>query len=394
MIDHQTLLLTLGLGNACFAGLMSTYNCGRNRHPGLCLWTLARIVMGASQLLCWAAAEWLPEVESTGWIIGMALETAAYCTVFELRRLKRILWPVTGLLMLLLAAARAGDANPGTMRGLVLLIVALYGAAMGVLLLRPSNRGTSALQKIIGGNDVAFAVVLACWAWTQRGNVDGAASMLQNGQLQTLAFLSGYMIMIVNGFGFLLMCKQNDDAKMARLATIDFLTGLLNRGAFFERAESARMLAVRLKKPIALMMLDIDHFKEINDRFGHASGDQALVVFADTVRGVLRDHDIMGRLGGEEFALALPGTDLEGARQAAERLRMAVNAASVNIGGSDYTMTVSIGVVLIDPAEALTNALARADHALYAAKSSGRNRVEVAAPRQKEGLCHRYAWDI
>jgi len=125
------------------------------------------------------------------------------------------------------------------------------------------------------------------------------------------------------------------------------------------------------------MMLDLDHFKRLNDGFGHACGDEALRVFADTARGVLRDHDLMGRLGGEEFALALPGTGLEGALHAAERLRVAVAEAPLLSCAGSYRMTVSIGLVMIDTGEELTAALARADHALYVAKTTGRNRVEV-----------------
>jgi diguanylate cyclase (GGDEF)-like protein len=161
------------------------------------------------------------------------------------------------------------------------------------------------------------------------------------------------------------------------LATTDSLTGLANRRAFFERAEAARLLSLRLRKPIALMMLDLDHFKQINDRFGHATGDEGLALFAAAARATLRDHDILGRLGGEEFALALPGTDLDGALQAAERLRHAITEAPLITSGATYVMTVSIGVVVIEANEALTAALARADHALYAAKSGGRNRVEA-----------------
>jgi diguanylate cyclase (GGDEF)-like protein len=194
-----------------------------------------------------------------------------------------------------------------------------------------------------------------------------------------LAFLASYLLMIVNGFGFLLLCKQKDDALMRRLATVDSLTGMLNRRAFFERADNARQLAMRLRKPIALLMLDIDHFKQLNDGFGHACGDEALKMFADTARGVLRDHDLIGRLGGEEFALALPGTTLDGALEAAERLRLAVTQAPVLGCAPTYRMTVSIGVVMIDTFEELTAALARADHALYAAKTSGRNRVEAGS---------------
>jgi diguanylate cyclase (GGDEF)-like protein len=104
-------------------------------------------------------------------------------------------------------------------------------------------------------------------------------------------------------------------------------------------------------------------------------------VFATTAQQALRDHDIMGRLGGEEFALVLPGTDMEGALQAAERLRCAIAAAVLPTSGHQYSMTVSIGVVVIDPNEHINSALARADHALYAAKSAGRDRVEIGEPR-------------
>lgn len=193
------------------------------------------------------------------------------------------------------------------------------------------------------------------------------------------------MILIVNGFGFVLLCKEKDDAEMTRLATIDSLTGMANRRAFFERTDSARMLAARQGHPISLMMLDLDHFKRINDHYGHAAGDAALRVFADAAQQALREPDIMGRLGGEEFAIALPGTDLAGAVQAGERLRLAVRAAELPLCGPEYVITVSIGVVAIDPEEHINAALARADHALYVAKSAGRDRIEVGQPlRQSE----------
>jgi diguanylate cyclase (GGDEF)-like protein len=230
------------------------------------------------------------------------------------------------------------------------------------------------LQWIIGANDALFAVAMALGGW------DGLSRPFQSlgsSPLHTLAGLAAYLLMIVNGVGFLLLCKQKSDEQMALLATTDSLTGLANRRAFFERAEAARLLSLRLRKPIALMMLDLDHFKQINDRFGHATGDEGLALFAAAARATLRDHDILGRLGGEEFALALPGTDLDGALQAAERLRHAITEAPLITSGATYVMTVSIGVVVIEANEALTAALARADHALYAAKSGGRNRVEA-----------------
>jgi diguanylate cyclase (GGDEF)-like protein len=256
---------------------------------------------------------------------------------------------------------------------LISFIIALSVFGSAYVLLRP--RKAPLLQRIIGANNALFA--LAIWAWLgfEGGNTGYALTPVIG-----VAYLAGYLLMIVNGFGFLLLCKQKDDALMRRLATIDSLTGVLNRRAFFERADNARQLALRLRKPIALLMLDIDHFKQLNDGYGHGCGDEALKVFADIARGVLREHDLMGRLGGEEFALALPGTTLEGGLEAAERLRTAVKAAPVIGCAPHYRMTVSIGVVLIDAGEELTAALARADHALYAAKTAGRNRVEVGAP--------------
>ena len=194
---------------------------------------------------------------------------------------------------------------------------------------------------------------------------------------ESLAYIAGYMLLIVNGFGFLLMSKQRDDERMERLATTDDLTGLLNRRAFFAQADAARMLALRQGQPIALLMLDLDHFKQINDRFGHATGDEALVKFSATCRAALREHDILGRLGGEEFALALPATNLAGALRTAERLRQGVMETQLLTCGNSYTMTVSIGLVVIDPNDDLPSSLARADNALYQAKRAGRNRVEI-----------------
>jgi diguanylate cyclase (GGDEF)-like protein len=385
MIDIPTLLLTLGIGNLSFAALVAVYTGGTARHAGLRLWMWARLVLGVTELLRWmherSPNRWIEDTEPVGWVVALALEVAAYCVFFQYQRWRRVLYPTTALVALVVVTTNAMGALKYEMIALVSTIIALFAVAMGAIMLRPRRGAVPTLQKIIGANDLVFALAIGTWAWTVWR--EASVNLVQATPLQAVVFLCGYLIMIVNGFGFLLLCKQRDDTQMQLLATTDCLTGLANRRAFFEQAESARLLATRLRKPIALMMLDIDHFKQLNDRFGHASGDEALVLFADIARRALRDHDIMGRLGGEEFALALPGTDLDGALQAAERLRIAVNQAPLITSGSGYKMTVSIGVVLIEPGEALTAALARADHALYAAKSGGRNRVEAGVQMLK-----------
>jgi diguanylate cyclase (GGDEF)-like protein len=375
LIDIHTMILALSIGNIGFALLMAGYIRGSTPDHGLRVWMWSRAFLGVSQLIGWSRPEpWADAVQALGSVGGVVLELSAYCIYFRFQRWKRIVLPVALLALMVMAFAGQHGASEVELLALTCAIIALFGGAMAYMLVRPNPDGHSLLQRIIGANDALFALAMAFGAWEGLLHPDHA---LGSSSLHTFAGLAAYLLMIVNGFGFLLLCKQKGDEQMALLATTDDLTGVANRRAFFEQADNARMLALRMRRPIALMMLDIDHFKQLNDRFGHATGDHALAVFSQTVRATLREHDIMGRLGGEEFALALPGTDREGALQAAERLRQAVTEAPLITSGASYTMTVSVGVVLIDPNETLTAALARADHGLYAAKSAGRNRVEV-----------------
>jgi diguanylate cyclase (GGDEF)-like protein len=375
VIDIQTFMLALGVGNIAFALLMACYMQDASGSPALRWWTWARLTSGLGQCCWWGAGQLgLQPVETLAlcaWIGGVLLEVTAYCRFFEFRRVRRVMLPSTALAGLAVACALAAHASRPQMIWIVAGLIAMFTFGAAVILLRPGGAQTL-LQRVIGVNDALFA--LAIWGWLIAEQRSVAAARMA--PIHDLAYFASYLLMIVNGVGFLLMCKQKVDGQMRRLATVDALTDTLNRRAFFERAEATRQLALRLRKPIALLMLDLDHFKQLNDNHGHACGDQALRLFAETARGVLRDQDLMGRLGGEEFALALPGTTLEGACQAAERLRVAVTELVLDCARG-YRMSVSIGVVMIDPNEELTAALARADHVLYAAKTSGRNRVEI-----------------
>jgi diguanylate cyclase (GGDEF)-like protein/PAS domain S-box-containing protein len=168
------------------------------------------------------------------------------------------------------------------------------------------------------------------------------------------------------------------EAELTHLATIDALTGVANRRHFMELAEVELARVQRFEQPAALLMLDLDHFKRVNDTHGHAAGDAVLAAFADTLRGALRKIDHVGRLGGEEFAVLLPGAEREAAVAFAERVRKATLVRTVRAGESAIIVTVSIGVAILRAADANPDAaLARADAALYRAKTSGRNRIEV-----------------
>nr|WP_307728108.1 GGDEF domain-containing protein [Massilia terrae] len=356
--------------------MMAGYVRGSGPDRALRLWMWSRLVLGLTQFVGWALpGTWADEVAAAGGIGCIAAEAAAYCIYFGFHRWQRVLLPAAGVALLALAGAAVAGANYVQLMGLACAFVAVFAAAIAFILLRARTGRPSFLQRVIGVNDALFALCMALGGWEGLLHPEHA---LGSNPAHAVAGMAAYLLMIVNSVGFLLLCKQKGDEQMALLATTDFLTGLINRRAFFERAEAARLLALRLRKPIALLMLDIDHFKQLNDRYGHAAGDEALTAFAATARATLREHDIMGRLGGEEFALALPATDLGGALLAAERLRRAVSAAPVVLGcGAEHVLRVSIGVVVVEPNEPLTAALARADHGLYAAKSGGRDRVET-----------------
>jgi diguanylate cyclase (GGDEF)-like protein len=370
-------MLALGVGNIAFALLMAGYMRGADNSPALAYWMWGRLSIGLAQVCWWFAPQFelrlVEALSACAWLGGVALEVGANCLFFGFKRWRRSLYLLTLPGWAAVSYAAATGASRLQLTELISFIIALSVFGAAVVLLRP--REAPLLQRIIGVNNILFA--LAIWSWL---GFEGGSFGTAKTPMLGVAYLASYLLMIVNGFGFLLLCKQKDDAMMRRLATIDSLTGMLNRRAFFEHADSARQAGMRLRKPTALLMLDIDHFKQLNDSFGHACGDEALNMFATTARMVLREEDVMGRLGGEEFGLVLPGTTLDGALDAAERLRVAVTAAPILACAPGYRMTVSIGVVMIDDGEALTAALARADHALYAAKTGGRNRIEAEAP--------------
>jgi diguanylate cyclase (GGDEF)-like protein/PAS domain S-box-containing protein len=174
--------------------------------------------------------------------------------------------------------------------------------------------------------------------------------------------------------------QKRMEAELLRLATTDFLTGLPNRRRFLEQLdlELAR-LRRGLAPSAALLMLDLDHFKKVNDRYGHPAGDSVLQHFSALLRESLRRVDTAGRLGGEEFAVVLAGSSMESACLYAERLRDQVATTSFRSDHGPLTVTVSIGVTILSDLDAsVAVALARADLALYRAKSAGRNRVETA----------------
>lgn len=227
---------------------------------------------------------------------------------------------------------------------------------------------------------LGYALRIAVYAT----GVEDARALLQP-TWWNVAFLTlGVMVMPSLTLGLIMMIHDRMLGDREREANTDFLTGLLTRKAWWREVLRLHARAGRDERPLTLLTVDIDYFKQINDAHGHAAGDAVLQHFARVVGGVLRAGDVAGRVGGEEFSVALPDTSLTQARQVAQRLMQALRETPCFYEGRMLTCTVSGGLAQCGMEESLESASRRADQALYAAKAGGRDCL-VTAPPQGHG---------
>jgi diguanylate cyclase (GGDEF)-like protein len=195
----------------------------------------------------------------------------------------------------------------------------------------------------------------------------------------TVLSVEALLFTIAAAFVLLAMAKERNEQGHKTAAMIDPLTGLANRRAFEQEAEQITRRQIALNRPVAVFLIDLDHFKAINDNFGHATGDCVLQLFAEVCAANLRSTDLVGRLGGEEFAVLLSDANHDNAFMVAERIRSAFATAAMMADDHMIGATISIGISIIqDPDQNLAILLAQADQALYQAKARGRNRVALA----------------
>lgn len=273
---------------------------------------------------------------------------AFYFTAIQPNLGLRVLLGSTIAGALYLASARtfqlAGQ-GPFPARRLVALAYALHG---GFLLLRP-------------------------WLFKLGSTLDGAPDLAS--RLSQFILLESTIALILMAFGTLMLVNEFVTLELRRVANKDFLTGVANRRAFLALLDKAGSLAHRTQSALPVLLIDLDHFKQINDKFGHRIGDDALRHFVAVTEACLRKHDVLGRMGGEEFAVFLPQTSRGDAQRVSERLRALVAAQPLMTDLGPVALTVSIGMALCQPGETPENALHRADQAMYQAKEAGRNRV-------------------
>ena len=188
------------------------------------------------------------------------------------------------------------------------------------------------------------------------------------------------LLTISDAFILLAMAKERTELRHRTAAMVDALTGIANRRSFLQDAALAAKRHIGNPRPAAVLLIDLDHFKTINDRFGNTVGDRVLAIFAKAARKSMRGSDLIGRFGGDEFAAMLLETNREKAVEVAERIRATFAQMTQNVDGHQVGATVSIGLVhCLERTLDIPELLTQADHALYFAKERGRNRVEVAS---------------
>jgi diguanylate cyclase (GGDEF)-like protein len=377
-MDTKTIWVALAISNLVFGLLMLVYAGSVANRSIIRNWAIAQLVKGIGIALIVLKAA-LPFPWSFGgnilYMVGHFLELAAFLAYAGRAEYGR---SALAVLLALLAVYLAPVAALG--RGIdakylavsfSLCLFILY--SLNAAALMASRRGRSAVQGLLvasNGLIALTALIRAAVAWNSDGwNPQSTAFTNQ------MLFVAGYVFSLTDGFGFLLLVKEDADRDLRRMATTDELTGLSNRASFMTAAEDRFRLCRRTGQPAALIMMDLDHFKRINDTFGHPAGDEALRSVGRVIRQHLRDVDVCGRLGGEEFAAMLPGTALDAALHVAERLRLALAGSSVAFEGRQIRLTVSLGLAAMDNCDSLQQAMREADSRLYRAKTEGRNRV-------------------
>lgn len=235
------------------------------------------------------------------------------------------------------------------------------------------------LLAVLGGIETEERRLLA-----ERGRLNEIAEQAIQQHYYALATVGGVLLLIAGAAGIsTARAQKRARAANERLrvsATTDELTGLANRRSFMSSLEIEVARAKRSGSPLSVAVADVDFFKKINDSYGHAGGDEVLRVLARTARETMRTSDVVGRLGGEEFAILMPDTDEHEARIACERLRGAIAGRKVRLDdGKETAVTLSTGIALLVPGEDRDRLVSRADGALYRAKEGGRNQVRLAA---------------
>lgn len=378
---HTPTLLLVNLVVTAALGVSMGMVARRASRDGMVWWawamasqTLAFLLLGLREQI----DDWLSIVlANTLMVMTFALFAEGLCE-FQQRRPRR--WLIWGPVVLLLLA-QVLLVEEQRVRPLLSNAVIVFQAVVLLQLITSSRQGRGRGQYFVAAGFVLIILVLLLRLSAQVAGLLDLREVTGSNLIHALSLLMATLIIVIVAMGLVLMSKERADALNRNLALQDELTGLHNRRSIQRLLDQQLAMLARGRRPLAVLLIDVDHFKRINDTHGHLSGDLALREIGACLLGRLRGQDLVGRWGGEEFIALLPDTGIGGARKLAEQLRRAVEQLQVvSLVGKQMPLTVSIGLHTQVPADDATReeVIAAADRALYQAKQNGRNRIEEA----------------
>ena len=384
-VHSPTLLIIAALLTALVTTVLyAVWSFNRNI-PGLRLWMVS-FLLGSVFSVSLLVRDWFPDVVAVVISQGSVSLAAYLCLMasrmYMGRRPFSHWYAVLGIGALMVASVYFTVVQPhlgmrfvfvGLGAGICFLLTARTMADGGVR--RVPARYLFALVAGLNGLFLLLRPALFKLAPVAPGGLPDAGLVTLVSQF---VLLEAIVAVVLLGFGALMLANEFITSELRHLAEMDPLTNVFNRRAFLTLLDKAISAAQRTGTAVPVLVMDLDHFKNINDTWGHRAGDDVLRHFVMLAHRCLRKEDVMGRLGGEEFAIFLPNASAAGALAVAERLRALVEAQPVATGPQSIPLTVSVGVTLCAHGDAAGAALQRADEAMYLAKERGRNRVEVS----------------
>lgn len=376
MIDILTLLVLLATADVILAAALAL-GVGGRAMDGLVAWTasLAARALGFGVLASGAAAQSGAVAIACGLVaLSMTLQGSAILA-FNRRSLPGWVHSAVVAAVAVPMQLLAGDVGTAMVFG-----GSVFGALMGTLAAlagQLESPGSGRARGMLVGAYLLGAGTLFVRALAAAVSADPAQALHSPAGTQSLALMLLYAVALVSTFGFLALQRGRSDAEALRLATMDPLTGTYNRRTFLEIAERELARARRANQPLSLIMVDIDHFRQVNERYGERMGDDVLLRFADVLRTALRKEDMLVRFGGDEFIVLLPEVPGPGAVVVAGRIRRFIGEDDFRVGGQSIAVTASLGVAarLDEGPESMDTLIGRAQSALALAKERGRNRV-------------------
>ncbi len=384
VLDTGTLTVVLAVMSVVMAGAMALLWRVHGDYPGVTSWIAANVLQTVAMITLIFRAGMSEDVSI---VIGNAATAGGY--LFALHGINRftgqppqvrtslaLLGLVVGGFIALLAVDAPAPLRSGLISGVNTVVTLL--TAWRLLAFALSSEGMREVALIAAGLHGLHGAFLGARVFLVLTMPPLGSLMVPNG-FQHVLLMEFVVAMVLSSTMFILLTTRRLQTDLNRLAAIDGLTGCYNRRALLELAEREIARCERSAADLAVMMIDIDHFKPLNDTHGHAAGDAILVQVVQRARATLRPVDLFGRYGGEEFCVVLPGLAPGDTLSVAERLRTAVSGLPCTVGTLSLSVTISMGVAHYGgDGRSVAELIAAADAALYQAKTAGRDRVVFA----------------